>query len=178
MLLTPDCIWSAINVLLLVLSLYLINRLYPIRWSIKSSSNPVYIDECAHVNVMIWFRYAYVMVCKWFWVWMMKTSDSMNKSEKERQQRGQIYASEILIQSFFSSWKQCLCFFFRRQANSNSVRAQAQIVCLRSDIYLICIRPDSCLFRSSLFFLSISPIEYYECVHTVHIQFVSFLLLF
>lgn len=77
-LLTPDCIWSAINVLLLVLSLYLINRLYPIRWSIKSSSNPVYIDECAHVNVMIWFRYACVMVCKWFRVWMTNTSDSMN----------------------------------------------------------------------------------------------------
>lgn len=42
---------------------------------------------------------------------MMKTSDSMNKSEKERQQRGQIYASEILIQFFFFM-KTMFIFFF------------------------------------------------------------------
>lgn len=35
---TPDCIWNAFNILL-VLSLWLINRLYPIRWSIESSLN-------------------------------------------------------------------------------------------------------------------------------------------
>lgn len=56
----PDCIWSAFNVLL-VLSLCLINRLCPIGWSIKSSSNPVYLDECVHVHVhvMVLIRYWY-----------------------------------------------------------------------------------------------------------------------
>lgn len=97
-----------------------------------------------------------------------------NELKRKRETAERSNLCEWNFNSVFFLHENNVYIFFRRQANSNSVRAQAQIVCLRSDIYLICIRPDSCLFRSSLFFLSISPIVYYECVHIVHIQFVFF----
>lgn len=109
---------------------------------IKSWAQSFYIDECCALSTVwapqasnLWER---VCLCV-----------NERESKRARQRKKKTERSNLCEWNFNSFIRLLfllqICCCCSLETNSNSGRAQAWIICLRSDVYLIYIRPDSCL---------------------------------